>query len=56
MNKNKSIHFIGISGTKYDFLLFGTVPLTELIWGFSWGMAVGALYEFWQGYRLKNKK
>ena len=45
-----------IYGTKYDFLLFGTVPLTELIWGFSWGMAVGALYEFWQGYRLKNRK
>jgi len=31
------------------------VPIEELIWGFSWGMIAGPLYEFWQGMGEKHK-
>ena len=34
-----------IYGTKYG-KTFWNVPLTEMIWGFSWGMMIGPLYEF----------
>jgi len=42
-------------GTPHVILLAGRIPLTEMIWGICWGIAVGPLYEFWQGCRLKEK-
>lgn len=32
------------------------IPIEEPIWFFLWGMVGGPLYEFWQGYRLKDRK
>lgn len=29
------------------------IPLTEMIWGFSWGMAGGPLYEYIKNFKLK---
>jgi hypothetical protein len=40
-------------GTAHGLLIFGRVPLTEMIWGMSWGMVGGPLYEFWRGCKLK---
>jgi len=31
------------------------VPLEEIVWGFSWGIAGGSLYEFMRGVGMKNK-
>lgn len=31
--------------TSFDIRLFN-IPMTEMVWGFSWGMLVGPLYEF----------
>jgi len=45
-----------LHGTVHGYKIFNLIPLTEMIWGFSWGIAIGSLYEFWQGYRLKKKK
>ncbi len=35
-------------------LVFG-VPLEEIIWGFSWGIAGGSLYEFMRGIGVKKR-
>ncbi len=32
------------------------VPLEEIVWGFSWGIAGGSLYEFARGIGLKDKE
>jgi hypothetical protein len=32
--------------TPLDIRLFDSVPLTEMVWGFSWGLIAGPLYEF----------
>src|SRR5205823_5106235 len=42
-----------LAGSRLDIRLLG-IPLTELFWGFSWGMMVGPLYEFVK--RLGYKK
>lgn len=36
-------------------LILGT-PLEEIIWGFSWGLVGGTIYEFIRGVSLANKK
>lgn len=42
-----------LDGTPLDLRIWG-IPLTEMIWGFSFGMAVGPLYEFLRGFSLKR--
>lgn len=43
-----------LQGSVFDIRILG-IPLTELIWGFSWGMMVGPLYEYWKRKRvIKN--
>jgi len=39
--------------TSHGTLILGRVPLTEMIWGVTWGMVGGPLYEFWRGCTLK---
>ena len=39
-------------GTDLGYLIFGHIPLTEMIWGFSWGFAWGPFYEFITGARI----
>ncbi len=34
-----------IYGTRLDMRILG-LPLTEMFWGFSWGLLVGPIYEF----------
>ncbi len=36
-------------------LIFGT-PLEEIVWGFTWGLVGGTIYEFVRGISLKSKK
>ena len=36
-------------------LILGT-PLEEIIWGFTWGLVGGTVYEFIKGVSVKNKK
>ena len=36
-------------------LIFGT-PLEEILWGFSWGLVGGAIYEFIRGVGITKKK
>lgn len=46
-------------GTRQGILLFGHVPLTEMLWGLSWGFVWGPIYEFITGartLRLKKQK
>jgi len=31
--------------------IFG-VPIEELLWGFSWGILAGCIYEFYKGYKF----
>lgn len=38
--------------TPLDIRILG-IPLTEMIWGFSWGMLAGPLYEFWKRIKLR---
>ncbi len=38
-----------LAGTKFGIKLFGSVPLTELLWYFSWGSLAGISYEFVSG-------
>lgn len=33
-------------------LIFGHVPVTEMLWGFSWGLVWGPAYEFLTGARI----
>jgi hypothetical protein len=33
-------------------LIFGHVPITEMLWGFSWGLVWGPAYEFLTGARI----
>jgi hypothetical protein len=35
-----------IYGSNLDIRLFGNIPLTEMIWGFTMGFVIGPLYEF----------
>lgn len=35
-------------------LILGQIPLTELVWGMTWGMAAGPFYEFWRGCKLES--
>lgn len=39
-------------GSNFGYLIFGHIPLTEMIWGFSWGFAFGPFYEFITGARI----
>jgi len=36
-------------------ILFLGIPLTEIFWAFTAGMAIGPFYEFLMGYKLKKK-
>lgn len=36
-------------------LIFGT-PLEEIVWGFTWGLVGGTIYEFVRGVGVRNKK
>lgn len=35
-------------------VLIAGVPLEELVWGFTWGLAGGIMYEFIRGFRVKS--
>jgi len=39
-------------GTPLDMRLFN-IPMTEMVWGFTWGMLVGPIYEYWKDLRLR---
>lgn len=41
-----------LSNTKFGIMVFGHVPLTELVWYFAWGCFAGISHEFFFG----NKK
>ncbi len=38
-----------LSETSYGITVFGNVPITELIWYFSWGCLAGIAYDFSSG-------
>ena len=40
--------------TSLDIRFFN-IPLTEMVWGFAWGMLIGPLYEFVKGMRAKKR-
>lgn len=40
-----------IYGTALDVRLWG-IPVTEMVWGFTWGLVAGPLYEFLKRMRL----
>ena len=40
-----------LSGTPYGIIVFKHIPATEMLWGFSWGLVWGPLYEFLLGAR-----
>lgn len=37
-------------------LIWGHIPVTEMIWGFSWGLVWGPIYEFMVGARTMSIK
>ena len=41
-------------GTPLDIRILG-IPLTEMIWAFTGGMAIGPFYEFWNGLGCKKQ-
>jgi len=41
-------------GTPLDIRILG-IPLTEMIWAFTGGMAIGPFYEFWNGLECKRQ-
>lgn len=43
-------------GTRQGILILGHVPLTEMVWGFSWGLVWGPIYEFMVGARVLRVK
>lgn len=40
-----------LSGTPEGIIIFKHIPLTEMLWGFSWGLVWGPMYEFLVGAR-----
>lgn len=38
-------------GTNLDTRIWG-IPLTEMVWGFTWGFLFGPFYEFWVNKKL----
>ena len=40
-----------LSDTSQGIILFRHIPWTEMLWGFSWGLVWGPLYEFLVGAR-----
>ncbi len=38
-----------VNQTKFDILVFGDIPLTELFWYFSWGCFCGIGHNFYSG-------
>lgn len=41
--------------TTWGVTVFGNVPLTELLWYFTWGCLAGGLYEFTAGYAKRKR-
>jgi len=48
-----------LADTKFGITVLGNIPVTELLWYFSWGCLAGIGYDFAYGYkkvtRFKNK-
>ena len=42
-------------GSSFDLRIFD-IPVTEMIWGFSFGMIIGPFYEFIKGVAIKKGK
>lgn len=38
-----------LANTKYGITIFGSIPLTEMIWYFTWGSFLGIAYNFASG-------
>ena len=47
-----------LSNTKYGIKILGNVPLTELLWYFSWGCLAGIAYDFTfgKGFNKRDTK
>jgi hypothetical protein len=43
-----------LNNSRYGIKIFGSIPVTELLWYFSWGTLAGTLYEFITGKSLKQ--
>lgn len=41
-----------LSGNPEGIIIFKHIPWTEMLWGFSWGLVWGPMYEFLVGARL----
>jgi hypothetical protein len=38
-----------LANTKYGITIYGNIPLTEMIWYFTWGSFSGVAYNFASG-------
>lgn len=45
-----------LSGRPEGIIIFKHVPATEILWGFSWGLVWGPMYEFLVGARIIELK
>ena len=43
-----------IHGTELGTRIF-YIPITEMVWAFTYGMFIGPLYEFIKDYRIETK-
>lgn len=43
-----------LNDTRVNFNLFGTMPLTEMLWYFSWGMLAGTIFDYARGTSLEK--
>lgn len=44
-----------LKGTRFGITVLGEIPLTEILWYFSWGCLGGVSYEFSLGVRKANQ-
>jgi hypothetical protein len=44
-----------LAGNSFGITILGNVPLTELLWYFSWGFLGGIIYDFTGGYAAVKK-
>ena len=44
-----------LSETKFGLTIFGNIPVTELLWYFSWGCLAGIGYDFASGTKKIHK-
>ncbi len=47
-------NYLLVSGNQLNPNLFGAVPLTEILWYFSWGLLAGTIFDYARGTGLKQ--